>query len=208
MADERRDDRENRPRTRRRKTPRKVDHAYLRRVATWYLERWDAPPAGLRRVLMKRVRRSVEHHDTDPTQASEWVDAVVAEATAAGLVSDSRFAEQTVRRWRASGKSTRAIRAGLRAKGVPAEAIDAALAVHAEESGPVDDDWLAALRYARKRGFGPWRRRDKDADGLRKELASLGRQGFDYGLSREIIELGPDDLDASEEALWSGRGWG
>lgn len=190
-----------------RKTARKVDPAYLDRVASWYLERWDAPPAGLHRVLMKRVRRSVEAHGTDPAQAAAWVDEVVARFTRAGLVSDARFAEQTVRRWRTSGKSIRAIQAGLRAKGVPSEAIEAALTEHAAESEG-DEEWLAALRYARKRGFGPWRRQDKDPDGLRRELASLGRQGFGYPLCKRIIDMGPSHLDDAEEALLSTRGWG
>jgi len=194
-------------RPRRRKPPREVDPDYLRRVAIWYLERWDAPPAGLRRILMKRVRRSVQAHGTDPEQAATWVDTVVTEATAAGLVSDDRFAEQTVRRWRASGKSERAIRFGLRAKGVPAEAIDAALAAHAEAS-EADDELVAALRYARRRSFGPWRRRDKDPDDLRKELASLARQGFNYPLCKRVIDMGPDQRDEAEDVVFSGRGWG
>jgi regulatory protein len=180
------------------KAVRKVDPGYLERVALWYLERWDAPPAGLRRILMKRVRRSVEAHGTDPEEAAVWVDAVVARATEAGLVSDARYARDAVARWRARGGSAGRIRAALGAKGVPAEVIAEALARDASDTD-IPPDHLAALRYARRRRFGPWRTAPKDADGLRKELASLGRQGFSYAIARAVVDL--DDRDAAEDAL-------
>ncbi len=193
-----------RPNRRTPRPPRKVDPAYLRRVAVWYLERWNAPPAGLRRILMKRVRRSVDTHGTDPDQAASWVEDVVQEAIAAGLTRDDLYAEAMVRTLRGRGASARAIRARLRAKGVEAQAIDDALTALDADSGD-RPELTAALRYARRRRFGPWRAGPADDDRRRKELSALARQGFSFQLARTVVDQGPDDREAAEDRLWDAR---
>lgn len=180
---------------------RKVDPAYLRRVAVWYLERWEAPAEGLRRVLLKRVRRSELAHGTDREEASAWVEEVVREAQQAGLVDDARYAATMRDRWRSSGCSTAQIRARLRQKGLNKPVIEHALATEAAFTDTdLSPDHLAALRYARRRRFGPWRAQPATPERLQKELAAMGRRGFGYDLARTVVD-DETPADAWEDLL-------
>lgn len=189
-----------------RRRPRRLTPSYLRNVVRWYLERWDAPSAHLHRRLMERARRAVAEHDQDLEDCRRMVDDAVAWAVEIGLVDDARYAAATVQRQRASGKSRRQIQAALRAKGVASALIDAAIAEHADDEEG-DPERLAAIRYARRRGFGPFRRPTARAfdpdDKRRKELASMARAGFSYTLAKTVLDA--EDAMALEDEL--PRGW-
>lgn len=196
---------------RRRKAPKKISETYLRRLASWYLERWDAPAARVRQVLDKRIRRAVAHHGQDPDDCAALADKVVAELVDAGVIDDARYAQQRVYTMRQRGASTRKIRSALRSKGVEGRLITEALAEPADPLGrPPDPDApsperLAALRYARRRSFGPWRRPDREPR-PDKEIASMGRAGFSWSLSREVVQADPSVREAWENLLFSHRG--
>ncbi len=200
-----------------RRRAKRITPTYLRRLTGWYLERWDAPAAHLRRKLAERGRRAAEELGQDPAEIEPLLDEAVAWAVAEGLVDDARFARNLVAASRGRGQATPKIRAMTREKGVPAALITAVLAEEAEEAaelGAPDADRVAAIRYARKRRFGPWRppprvpepseatARDAARDKRRKELASMARAGFSFGLAATILD---GDADALEEEL--PRGW-
>jgi regulatory protein len=95
------------------------------------------------------------------------------------------------------------IRARLRAKSLPAELIEAALAEAAD--GDRAHELRAALRYARRRRLGPYRLQDR-AERRERDLAALGRQGFDYETARRVVDSDdPAGLEA-ELGLEGGPG--
>ncbi|MNL75818.1 recombination regulator RecX [compost metagenome] len=57
------------------------------------------------------------------------------------------------------------------------------------------DDLQAALAYARRRGFGPYRREHADEKRILKELSSLARNGFGSDIARRVIGLSREDAD-------------
>ena len=75
------------------------------------------------------------------------VAAVVEGLAAEGLLSESRFVEQFIRQHAGRGHGPVRIRADLRERGVPGDAIEAGL----EAAG---EDWAAVAREARRRRFG------------------------------------------------------
>ncbi|HEY9537533.1 MAG TPA: hypothetical protein VIS03_08050, partial [Kiloniellaceae bacterium] len=67
-----------------------------------------------------------------------------------------------------------------------------------------DVELRAALRYARRRRLGPFRLEsgpDDRAERRERDLAALGRRGFDYETARRIIDS--DDPAALEAELGS-----
>ncbi|MBW2421925.1 MAG: RecX family transcriptional regulator, partial [Deltaproteobacteria bacterium] len=72
----------------------------------------------MRRVLLRKARRSQEHHGEDPADAEPLVDTVVEELLRRGLVDDRAFALSLCKRLRRRGSSARRIRAGLIGRGV------------------------------------------------------------------------------------------
>jgi regulatory protein len=161
-----------------RKPPRKVTPAYLERAAMAYLERFASSAENLRRVLRRKVEKRCRLRGEDPAEFYEAVDDVVARSLRSGLIDDMRYAER--------GGSARAIQAKLAQKGVPKDAIAAAL------EGEVEDETAAAHALARRRKLGPYRPGER-APYREKDLASMARAGFSYGIAREIIDGEPLD---------------
>jgi regulatory protein len=164
-----------------RPAPRRIDAAYLRRAALYYLERYSVPAAQLQRVLLRKVERSCRHHGQAPQPFRAMVDEIVAACVASGLVDDRRFAEAKAQSLRRKGRSTRAVAAGLAAKGVGRELV--------VETVVMDEDVeLAAARIAaRRKRLGPWSRGDRAA--LRqKHMAALARAGFSPAIASAVID--------------------
>lgn len=179
-----------------RQGPRPATPERLEKAALHYLERYATSAENLRRVLMRRVHRSAQLHDTDPDIGAEAITDLITRYRRAGLLDDVGYATGRAGSLHRQGKSARYIRGSLAAKGVAAEDIDRALDALGEEIGAVDGDLVAAVNYARRRRIGPWRRADRETYRDR-DLAALGRQGFGYDIARKVIEA--DDTDSLEQ---------
>ncbi len=182
-----------------RREPRKATPKYLRNAALYYLERYASSSAHLRRLLLAKVARSARAHDTDPEMDADKgaaaVEALIVELLDMGVLDDARYAAERARILYRRGASARAVRAGLRAKGIEADDIEHALAGLREEAA--EPELAAALTYARKRRLGPYGDPDRRVDRREKDLAALGRKGFGYDMARRVIET--DDLAELED---------
>ncbi len=103
------------------------------------------------------------------------------------FLDDRAFAETRAASASRSGHSKRRISRDLGQKGVERSLIHAAV----EEI----DDRAAAINYARKRGFGPFRKVDLDERRKAKELSAFARNGFSFELAQNIIQSSLDKLD-------------
>lgn len=182
-----------------RRKARRIDAPYIRRVLAWYLERHDAPRAHIRRLMMQRVRRAVSELDQDREEAIAAMEQALDDFVRHGMIDDRRWAENSVRTWRQRGVSGRQVRARLAAKGVGSEIITEVLTSEEDE----DPERLAALRYARRRCFGPWRRHDAPEGKRDKELAAMARAGFSFGMAKEILD--DEDRDGLEDEIFAHR---
>jgi len=175
--------------------PPRITGSYLENAALHYLERFAASSAGLRRVLMRKVDRSLAHWGGERADHAAQVDVLMAKLTRLGYLDDQAYAAMKTRALNRQGKGSRAIRANLAAKGVEAETITQALDGLAEDHA--EPDLEAAIRLARKRRLGPYRAPDKRAETRAKDLAALARAGFDFDIARRVIEAeSPDALEA------------
>jgi regulatory protein len=166
-----------------------VSPTYLENAALHYLKRYAATQGQLKRVLLRRVDRSLKFHGGDRAEALGWLDALVAKLVRNGLLNDEAYARMKAHSLRASGRSTRVIAQKLRLKGVPSELVTRKLADAAAE---VSDEEAARI-WARKKRLGPFR---KDA-GTREEhrqrdMAALARAGFSFGIARKVIDSLPE----------------
>lgn len=183
------------PRARRK--PRKITPDSLGRIALHYLERYATSSENLRRVLIRRIRRSAEAHDTDPDEQMPHVDALIVRYQQAGLLDDQAYARMRAESLHRRGTSGRMIRMKLAAKGVPSDAIDDALESLTELVA--NADLSGACNYARRRRIGPWRLRDR-TDYRDRDLAALARQGFSYTIARKVIDAEDPEMLEAEAA--------
>jgi len=174
-------------------------------IAAWheaaldYLGRYASSAENLRRVLRRRALREARRAGIEPdwTAVSPIIDEVLARLTRAGLIDDTGYAALRAETLHRRGEPARRIRARLSAKGVAADAIDGALG-NIKQRDP-DADFRAACRFVQRRKLGPLRPKSDRQASRTRDLAVLGRAGFDYATARRVLEL-PDE-DAVRAAL-------
>jgi regulatory protein len=169
-------------------------------VALFYLQRFAASAETLRRVLRRRVERSVRLHGTDRAEGNAMAERVVARMVAAGLVDDRAFAHARAARLHGRGASARLIAAHLQARGIAAALVDDALAGLDEAAGGGENRALqAAIGLARRRRLGPFRPPSERAAMRQKDLAALARAGFSYAIAKRIVDAEtPEDAEGKE----------
>lgn len=127
----------------------------------------------------------------------EQVLALAAEAVKIGYdlkaLDDEAFAGITTRNAVRNGKSRRMIAQKLSIKGVASETAAVAL----DEA----DDLYAAVVFARKRAFGPFRRVDLDEKRHGKEMSAFARSGFSFDIGKKVFAMSFED---AEEVLANG----
>lgn len=174
---------------------------YLVRATYNYLQRFATTERNLRDVLDRKVRRRLPESDSDELyeQAKEWIEDIVQKTVQQNLVNDRQFAEARAASLIRSGNSKMKISQKLQAKGVTPDIVEEVIQGLSEQYE--DMDFLAAVKYVRKRRFGAFSNRHDGRDIVEKELASMCRAGFSYTLANRILKMPHEEL---EELLYSG----
>jgi len=174
-----------------RRDPPKPSQRLVERWAHAYVNRYYSPEASLRATLERRIRRGCAAHGHPTADAMGWADSVIATLKQAGIVDDQRWAADKARALSERGVPLRGIQQRLRVKGLSAEHITSALAgLKWDRAGDaVDVELQAALAYARRRRFGPFRRDPAERrERFQKDLAAMARAGHGYGLAKQVLE--------------------
>jgi len=167
-----------------------MTEAKLAEAAVFYLSRYASSSGNLRQVLRRKLKRSAEFYEDDPSALLPVIETIVARHTATGAIDDSAYAESQVRKLRRRGGSARIIGQRLMAKGVPGEII----AESASTPDAIVEDRAAAMVFARRRRLGPFRTGPR-TEYRQKDLAAMGRAGFDYAVAAMVIDAtDPDSL--------------
>lgn len=172
----------------------------LSNAAVFYLSRYAASEASLRRVLENKIRRAAAQDDGFAQDAQlhatlrQAIDKIVETHKCTGAINDAAFAQMKVHSLRRSGRSSRAISQKLSQKGIAASHI--AQALEPEDGTDLRQaDLKAAHAFAKKRSFGPYRKEkpeeaeDKSLLQKRrsKEMASMARAGFPFDLIQQVL---------------------
>jgi regulatory protein len=173
------------------KKKRPVTRDYLFNAGAYYLQRYASSEANFRRVLMRKIYRR-DQGDVSDEDIGLWLDETCEKFRKVGALDDDKYAEGKVRSMRRAGKSASFIRNALRAKGVDMAFVDSALDNH-EAIDPGDDDWTAAVTFARRKAFGPYTRYRGDEQEMslqlrNRQLSSFARAGFNFGYARTIVD--------------------
>ena len=177
----------------------------LKNIALYYLSRYAASEASLRRVLQNRIRRAQMAHPefaADEKKQSELrvaTDAIVESHKKTGAVNDAVIADMKVASLRRSGKSERLIRQKLHMHGLNKDNVARALGNHDGDDAE-QADMKAALALCKKRRIGQFRpkERQKETD-AKKDFGVLARAGFSSTIIRKILNTSLDDAPENWE---------
>ena len=183
--------------------PAMISPRYLERAALAYLDRYGSTTANFRRVMRRKVARRVFRSSDDeaPPETGQWIEDLTNKLQRLGLLDDAAYAASMARRLYRRGRPQVAIRQALRQKGLTEAIASGAITALRRDFGY--NDLAAALRYARRRRLGPYRRPDAPTADRRRELAALGRAGFSRGVAQVIVDCddaGPLMAEAEEAA--------
>jgi|GEM_PF-610142 len=168
----------------------------LSNIALYYLSRFAASEASLRRVLQNRIRRAQMAHPDFAADKSKQeslaraIDKIVDDHKKTGVLNDEAYAAMKVSSLRSKGRGNRRIALRLKQKGIAGDIVEAALK---PGDGEEDAERKAALTFARKRKLGPYRPPAQNPDKKlevaqkRKDIAALSRAGFGYDIVKEIL---------------------
>jgi regulatory protein len=179
----------------------------LRNAALFYLSRYAASEASLRRVLLNRLSRAARAHPAfkadHETQAKlrAAIEEIIEAHKKTGAVNDAAIAEMKVASLRRSGRSEKFIRQKLNRRGLHKAIVSKALDEHDGRGNEGDNEAAetkAALAYAKRRRLGPFRAPDRKADrkkddSAKKDFAALARAGFSIDIIRKILNFVPDE---------------
>ena len=166
-----------------------LDQEALRELALAYVGRFATSRAKLGAYLERKVRERGWRGER-----SADVGGIVERLAELGYVDDAAFALSKSRSLTARGYGARRIDQSLRAAGIDEEDGQEARELAAMEAVE------AALRFARKRRFGPFAEKPVDRPAREKALAAMVRAGHGFGLANAILALEPG-ADAYREML-------
>ncbi len=179
---------------------RRLTRPRLENAALAYVQRFASSAAMLQQVLARKLRRALERGELeDLATGQRWVDEIVAAMLAKGYVNDRLYAETKAASLHRRGLGRRRIAATLAQKGLDSDttqaAMDRVMVENAVDSGDALDR-AAAWKLARKRRLGPYRPATVRAEHRNRDMAPLGRAGFDYELARSVIDGDVEDIGA------------
>ena len=182
--------------SRKKRQPKPVTASNLANVAEYYVARFQATEAMLRRVLERRLYRSARLHGTEPAELMSAVDDICARFRRLGLIDDAIYARSQVKTLFSRGLPAFRIRQRLLVKGVSAELTDSAIAELTDNTR--NATLIACIRLAQRRRLGPFRVSGDRTERRDKDLAALARAGFGYHNARRVIDTYDIELLMSE----------
>ena len=166
---------------RERKPPKPLDSQRLEELALAYVTRFAVPAARLEGYLRRKLRERGWAGEEEPPVAG-----LVARYVAAGYVDDAAWAGMKSASLLRRGFGHRRVDQALGAAGIDEEL---RRSLRAGEGAARE----AAVRLARRRGFGPFGRSLPDRPLREKQLAAMLRAGHRLDMARQVV-------DATEQA--------
>jgi regulatory protein len=174
----------------------KITAAYLENSGKFYLERFPASTVQFRRVMTRKIDRSCRSHaDQDREECLNLLETLISRFQTIGFLNDPAYASGLRYSLSQRGYSSSRIAQTLRQKGISPDWLQ-----EASICEPLDPnhDWLAALRWIKKKRLGAYSTRDESTN---RSLASLARAGFEFDMARKALSLTVEEI---EEHLLSG----
>ena len=160
-----------------------LDEAALKELAIRYVGKYATTRAKLCVYLARKIHERGWRGDKPAD-----LEALANRFAELGYVDDSAFAMSRSHALAARGYGKRRLTEQLRLAGVCDE--DGRDAIESADTNAV----TAALRFARRRRFGPFAVEPADRLAREKAMAAMVRAGHDFSLARKIVLMKPGEL--------------
>ena len=164
----------------------------MRNFSLVYIEKYAPSKQQLRTYLLKKYLKS-KVGSINKKNITDLIDVVLQDLEQSKFVNDKFYSKSKAQSLIRRGSSINKIRNYLLGKGVNDRYISETIDEIKEQNQ--DQDFFSAIRICKKKRIGPSRNEDNRPLFYKKDLSVLARSGFDFEVSKKVMELDKDEYN-------------
>ena len=161
----------------------------MRNFAFNYIEKFAPSKQQLKTYLLKKYLKSKA--PINRSNVSNLIDIVLEDLEKSKFINDKFYSESKAKSLIQRGSSINKIRNYLIGKGVGDKYIKNTIDQIRENNE--DQDFFSAIKICKKKRIGPSRQEDNRPLFYKKDMGVLARSGFDFEVSRRVMDLDKDE---------------
>ena len=162
----------------------------MRNFALNYLEKYAPSKQQLRTYLLKKYLKSGTK-DLKKKNVLDLIDIVLEDLEKSKFINDKFYSEMKAKSLISKGSSINKIRGYLFSKGIGEKYIKNTIEKIVENNE--DQDFFSAIKVCKKKRIGPSRDENNRPLFYKKDIGILARSGFDFAISKKVMELSKDE---------------
>ena len=162
----------------------------MRNFAFNYIEKFAPSKQQLKTYLLKKYLKS-KNPSVKKSNISDLIDIVTEDLEKSKFINDKFYSESKAKSLIQRGSSINKIRNYLINKGVGEKYIKNTIEQIKDKNE--DQDFFSAIKICKKKRIGPSRQEDNRPLFYKKDIGILARSGFDFEVSRRVMDLDKDE---------------
>tara|TARA_B100000700_G_scaffold219632_1_gene241690 strand:- start:175 stop:777 length:603 start_codon:yes stop_codon:yes gene_type:complete len=162
----------------------------MRNFALNYVEKFAPSKQQLKTYLLKKYLRS-KVDNVKRSNISDLIEIVAEDLEKSKFINDKFYSETKAKSLIQRGSSINKIRNYLISKGVGEKYIKNTIEQINENNE--DQDFFSAIKVCKKKRIGPSRTEDNRPLFYKKDIGILARSGFDFEVSRRVMDLDKEE---------------
>mgnify|MGYP001476680416 CR=1 FL=1 len=162
----------------------------MRNFAFIYLEKYAPSKQQLRTYLLKKYLKSGTK-DLKKKNVLDLIDIVIEDLEKSKFINDKFYSEMKAKSLINKGSSINKIRSYLFNKGIGEKYIKNTIEKIVENNE--DQDFFSAIKICKKKRIGPSRDENNRPLFYKKDIGILARSGFNFEISKKVMELSKDE---------------
>ena len=162
----------------------------MRTFSLNYIEKYAPSKQQLRTYLLKKYLKA-KIANTNKKNITDLIDVVLLDLEKSKFVNDKFYSKSKADSLIRRGSSINKIRNYLISKGISDKYVVDTINEIKEKNE--DQDFFSAIKFCKKKRIGPARNEDNRPLFYKKDIAVLARAGFDFEVSRKVMDLENED---------------
>ena len=162
----------------------------MRNFAFAYIEKYAPSKQQLKTYLLKKYLKT-KIPSVNKSNISDLINVVLEDLEKTKFINDKFYSNSKAKSLIQRGSSINKIRSYLIGKGINDEFIKDTVEKIKDQNS--DQDFFSAIKICKKKRIGPSRDEDNRSLFYKKDIAILARSGFNFEVSRRVMDLDKDE---------------
>ena len=170
----------------------KVTVEEMRNFAFAYVEKYAPSKQQLKTYLLKKYLK-ISVPNVKKQDVNNLIDIVLSDLEKNRFINDKFYSHSKAKSMIQRGSSINKIRNYLIGKGISEEFIKETVNKIKDDNS--DQDFFSAIKICKKKRIGPARVEDNRSLFYRKDISLLARNGFNFEISKKVMDLSKNDYN-------------